>query len=162
MSKDQIVNIGGINGLGESLVNTNSKEFISLKEIIKKNFDAQKSEHRIENGLLSIRFQIESYLNADLKKEEIKPAGYFVEQLLKTIGISKKQFSTYIGYEYSNFIAVLKGRRKINSDLALKLGQIFKIDPTIWLHLESKNELLTTLTNYEGSFSLHELLKDAS
>lgn len=61
-----------------------------------------------------------------------------------------------------SFIAVLKGRRKINSELAIKLGQIFKIDPAIWLHIESKNELIRALTHFNGSFNLSDLLKKAS
>lgn len=162
MSEEKMVNVGGINGLGESLVNMNSQDFKFLKEIIKKNSELQEEGNKIENGLLSVRFQMESYLNADLKIENMKPAGFFVEQLLKSIKISKKQFSEYIDYEYSNFIAVLKGRRKINSELAIKLGQIFKTDPTIWLHIESKNELMNTLSDFKGSFNLTDLLKKAS
>lgn len=162
MSEEKMINIGGINGLGESLVNMNSKDFKFLNEIIKKNYESQEEETQVENGLLSVRFQMESYLNSDLTIENMKPAGFFVENLLKTIRISKKKFSEYIDYEYSNFIAVLKGRRKINSELAIKLGQIFKTDPTVWLHIESKNELLNTLTDFKGSFSLTDLLRKAS
>jgi hypothetical protein len=99
MSEEKMVNIGGINGLGESLVNTNSQDFKFLQEIIRKNAESQEAEHKIENGLLSVRFQMESYLNADLKIENLKPAGFFVEKLLKTIAVSKKQFSAYIDYE---------------------------------------------------------------
>ncbi len=162
MKQNKIINAGGINGLGESLVNTNSEDFKFLKERIREHYNAQEEKSKIENGLLSVRFQMESYLNSTLESKDIKPAGYFVEKLLKTISISKKQLSEYIDYEYSNFIAVIKGRRKINSDLAIKLGQIFKIDPTIWLHIESKNELISTLTHFEGSFNLSDLLKKAS
>lgn len=161
MKQDKVINEGGINGLGESLVNMNSHDFKFLKELIQKSAETQEEESRIENGLLSVRFQMESYLNASLRIEDINPAGSYVEQLLKVIKVTKKQFAEYIDVDYSNFIAVLKGRRKINSELAIKLGQIFKVDPTIWLHLESKNELMTTLDDYEGSFTLSDLLKRA-
>ncbi|HMQ46131.1 MAG TPA: hypothetical protein PKA00_00260 [Saprospiraceae bacterium] len=162
MANGNIINAGGINGLGESLVNMNSKDFKFLKELIKQSYENQTEQSRIEAGLLAIRFQMESYLNANLKTEDIKPAGFFVEKILNTVKINKKQFAEYIEYEYSNFIAVLRGRRKINSELAIKLGQIFKIEPAIWLHIESKNELINTLNHFNGSFNLSDLLKQAS
>lgn len=152
------INIGGINGLGESLINTNSEDFKALKRLIERNYQSQGESKQIENGLLSIRFQMESYLNAKIEVEEIKPAGYFIERLLEVIQVTKKQLSEYVGYEYTNLISVMKGRRKINSELAIKLGQIFKVDPAIWLHIESKNELIQEISKVESSFSLNELL----
>ena len=41
-----------------------------------------------------------------------------------------------------NLSALFKGKRKINPDLALKLGEIFRVDPTLWINIQSKNELL--------------------
>jgi len=155
------INSGGINGLGESLINTNSEDFKALKKLIEKSYQSQSESEKIENGLLSIRFQMESYLNAKIKVEEVKPAGYFIECLLKVVHVTKKHLSEYIGFEYTNLISVMKGRRKINSELAIKLGQIFKIDPAIWLHIESKNELIQEVSKVNRSFSLNELLKRA-
>lgn len=162
MKEEKNINVGGINGLGESLVNTNSKDFKFLQELIKQSSSTQEEEARIENGLLSVRFQMESYLSNSLEIADTVPAGIFVERLLKVIDVSKKQFAEYIEVDYSNFIAVLKGRRKINSELAVKLGQIFQVNPAIWLHLESKNELVNTLMDFKESFTLSDLLKKAS
>lgn len=162
MEENKIINSGRINGLGESLVNTNSKDFKFLQELIKEHATTQEEEAQIENGLLSVRFQMESYLSAKPEAADVIPAGLFVEKLLKVINVSKKQFAEYIEVDYSNFIAVLKGRRKINSELAIKLGQIFQVNPVIWLHLESKNELTSALVTFKDSFSLSGLLKRAS
>jgi plasmid maintenance system antidote protein VapI len=140
MKKNSTINEGGINGLGESLVNHNSSAFKALKEAITARSKEQSKSKRIENELLSLRFQMETYLS-NSHKETIVPAGRFIEQMLEKVGVSKKKFSNYIGYDYSNLISVLKGRRKVNPDLAMKVGKIFGIDPAIWLHIESKNEL---------------------
>ena len=158
MKKD--INIGGINGLGESLVNTNSQEFLELRNMIKKHYKNSAQEEQIENGLLSIRFQMESYLNS-IEHDEMVIPGEFIEKFLTIVNVKKKRFSHYIGYEYTNLIALIKGRRRINSDLAIKLGQIFKVEPVMWLHIESKNELIRELKKEEGkkrNFSLIELL----
>lgn len=68
MKTDQI-NAGGINGLGEGLINTNSQDFKHLKEMIKGMSSNQEEGERIENELLYIRFQMESYLNEDVEQQ---------------------------------------------------------------------------------------------
>lgn len=156
------INVGGINGLGESLINTNSAEFHSLRDMIKDGFKSQDTEAKIEHSLLSVRFQMESYINAPITLDEIKVPGLFVEKLLKAVKVNKKQLAEYIDCEYTNLISLLKGRRKINSDLAIKLGQIFKIDPVIWLHIENKNELLKEMSKTKNALSLRGLLNKAS
>ncbi len=161
--KDQVVNAGGINGLGESLINTNSKDFLVLKSMIKKISDSQPQENIIENEFLAIRFQMESYLNEPT--QEIILAGKFIEQLLTVVNIKKKKFAEYIDYEDSNLSALLKGRRKINPDLAIKLGGIFKMNPVIWLHIESKNDLMKELQGKEDmykNYNLIDLMEKAS
>ncbi|MCB9284724.1 MAG: hypothetical protein H6563_11665 [Lewinellaceae bacterium] len=160
MKKENTRNAGGINGLGEALVNTNSRDFLELKSMIRKHASSLTEEERMENGLLSIRFQMESYLNNP--SPETIPAGAFLEKFLELIPVKKKDFAKYIGLEESNLSALLKGRRKINPDLALKLGQIFKIEPSIWLYIESRNELAQEVREKEapyGKYSLDDLLK---
>jgi len=56
---DQYINAGGINGLCEGLINTNSKDFLALKSLIKKISANQSQENIVENEFLAIRFQQE-------------------------------------------------------------------------------------------------------
>lgn len=60
--------------------------------------------------------------------------------------------------------SIIKGRRKVNIDLAFKLSRIFNLRPDVWLLIQSKNELLG-LDEEEKSqydqFKLEELLKQA-
>lgn len=156
------INAGGVNGLGEGLINTNGKDFKHLQQMIKELSSNEEFEQRVENQFLSVRFQMESYLNSE--QSEIKPAGSFLEQFLKIIGVKKKDFARYIDFEPSNLTAVLKGRRKVNSEMAIKLGQIFKLNPVIWLHIESKNELTRELSSQTvdyNQYSLVDLMKKA-
>lgn len=162
MNKEKIINIGGINGLGEGLINLNSKDFKDLQSIIKHHSSNQEEEKKMENEFLSIRFQMESYLNN--VSDQIVLAGEFIEKYLKVIKVKKKDFASYIKYEESNLSALLKGRRKVNTDLAIKLGKIFKLNPVIWLNIENKNELLREVKGKEEdyqNYSLKDLLKKA-
>ncbi len=162
MTKSKLINQGGINGAGESPVNPHSTDFRELQAIIQKVAANQSEEVRMENELLSIRFQIESYLQQD--SNELVLAGTFIEKLLKAIKVKKKDFAQYINYEESNLSALLKGRRKINTDIAMKLGQIFKMNPLLWLQIETKNDLLRTGKRKDGDYqqySLGDLLRKA-
>ena len=150
------INAGGINGLGEGLINTNSKDFKHLKDMIKSMSNNYNEEQRIENEFLSIRFQKESYITEEIVS--YTTAGRIIERNLEVNKIKKKDFASYIGYDDTNLNAVIKGRRKINTEMAIKLGKIFSVNPSIWLHLESKNELQKTLDEKKTLYSTYSLV----
>ena len=55
-----------------------------------------------------------------------------------------------------------KGSSRINIELAIKLGSIFHVKPTLWLHAQSKNDLLEMEKNWRMVFkgySLEECLE---
>lgn len=163
MKKKQIINEGGIQGLGIGIVNTNSKEFKHLQKTIIEVSKKQTNKQKLENQLFSLRFQMESYLRDDTRK--IKEVGSFLKEYVKTLGIKNKIFAEYIGYKESNLSALYKGTRKINIDLALKLGKIFRVDPTLWIHIQSKNELKKMQEENEHAYhkyNIEDLLKNAS
>ena len=89
MSTKKIVNAGGINGLGEGLINTNSDEFKHLQKMIKQASQNESEQEKIENQFLSIRFQMESYLSSEV--EQIIPAGEFLDQFIKVIAVKNLQ-----------------------------------------------------------------------
>jgi len=136
---EKIINEGGINGLGEGIVNINSEDFKILRENIKAQSALLSIDEKRSNILLSYRFQMESYVR-DLNIN-FKSLGYFIKGLLKELGIKSKHLANYLDYEESNFSAFLNGRRKINADLALKLGRIFQLSPSLLLHIQTLNEL---------------------
>jgi len=135
----KIINEGGVNGLGEGIVNINSKDFKILREKIQAESALLSVDERRNHILLSYRLQMESYLrDMDIN---LKSLGFFIKELLKELGIKSKQLAGYLDYEESNFSAFLNGRRKINADLALKLGKIFRLAPSLLLNIQSLNEL---------------------
>ena len=153
----------GINGLGIGVINTNAKEFKALKKIIAEEAKQQSEDQLLENTLLSVRFQMESYL----KNEDgsIIEVGFFLKEFLRKLGVKNKFFAEYIGFQESNLSALFKGKRKINPDLAIKLGKIFRVNPILWIHIQSKNELLKLKKenkNMYQEYSIDDLLKKAS
>ena len=134
------INPGGINGSGKGVVNTNSADFISLREAVKEHAKKQTPNDQIKYKLLSLKLQMKTYVS-DEEPSRYVSVGDFLKQHLKAIKIKNKEFANYVEMEESNLSSIIKGRRKINIDFALKLGQLFKIDPNLWLLIQSKNEL---------------------
>lgn len=146
---------GELNGLGQGIVNVNSLEFKELQKQILAKSQEQSEEQILENKLLSLRFQIEAYLESN--DERLIEAGWFLREYIRSLGIKSKVFAEYIGFKESNLSALYKGKRKINIDLALKLGQIFKVSPSLWIHIQTKNELMRVQRENEEKYHKYKL-----
>lgn len=163
MKKQFSKNEEGINGSGKGLVNTNSKEFKELQAQIVSHSTKQSKTKVIENKLLSLRFKMENYLFSN--ENSYLEVGWFLKEYLKELNIKNKIFAEYIDYKESNLSALFAGRRKINYDLALKLGKIFNVEPTLWIHIQSKNEIMKIEKENSGdyqNYNIKELIKKAS
>ena len=162
--KNREINPGGVNGTGRGIVNTNSKDYKGLQAAILEHAKKQTSEDRIRYELISLRFQMESYIS-EQTPSKIVEVGEYLRKHLKAIKVKNKEFAKYLNLEESNLSSIIKGRRKINIDLAFKLGQIFNHEPNFWMLIQSKNELLRMdkqrRLEYQ-KYRLEDLLKKVS
>ncbi len=150
------INPGGINGSGKGVVNTNSADFISLREAVKEHAKKQTPEDQIRYKLLSLKLQMTTYVSEENPSVHIS-VGDFLKQHLKAIKIKNKEFAKYVEIEESNLSSMIRGRRKINIDFALKLGQLFKVNPNLWLLIQSKNEFLNIDREKKLSYRKYKL-----
>jgi len=153
--KKKFINEGGVNGQGEGLVNTNSTDFKGLQDMIKRTAENRLGKHRLADQFLSIRFQMESYLESE--SDEVIMTGTFIKKYLEVLSVKQKDFAEFLSYEASNFNALLNGRRKVNPTIALKLGSTFKVDPLLWLYIETKNEVRSVQKNSREDFGAYNL-----
>jgi addiction module HigA family antidote len=163
MAKKKIINEGGVIGSGKGLVNTNSNDFLFLKAQIAHKSIQQSKKQLVINHFLALRYQMDDYLLTPCPAQII-PVGTFLKQFLNVIDLKHKLFAKYIGIENSNLSALLKGRRKLNLDIALKLEKIFNAPSSLWLNIQNKNELLIFQNNSTSSYdnyNLDDLLKQA-
>ena len=145
----------GVNGLGIAVVNTNSEEFKFLQKRIAEESKKQSTDQILKNHLLSLRFQMETYLKNE--NEEVVEVGSFLKEFIKALNIKYKKFALYVDIKESNLSALLRGKRKVNTDLALKLGQIFNIDPALWIHIQSKNELRQIQKEHKNKYDRYNI-----
>ncbi|MGB0932058.1 MAG: helix-turn-helix transcriptional regulator [Chitinophagales bacterium] len=161
MNKPKITDNFEIIGFGNNSVDTTTEEFKELQRVIIEASKKIPPARRKRNLLLSLRLQMETYLKKDNPKE-ILTLGYFLKQMVDVLGVKRKQLAEYIDYQESNLSAVLNDHRKINTDLALKFGEIFNVKPILFLHIQSKNELLQMQKQDRAAYrkyKLEDLLK---
>lgn len=145
----------GINGLGEGIVNVNSKEFKFLQKMIHQKSDKLSAEEKLENRLFSIKLKMYSYLEQN--DAELVEAGRFLNDLVKSINIKKKVFAEYIQTKESNLSALFSGKRRINAELAIKLGRIFSLDPVVWMNIQTKNDIVKVSKQKENEYQKYSL-----
>lgn len=111
-----------------------------IKRIIEAHSKSQSRNEIIEHKMIGLRFGLNSYLNEPIDGKIIE-AGEFLNEILKIYSVKKNRFAKYIGLSEPNLHALLKGRRKINNEIAKKLELIFDIDAQAWLYIETKNAI---------------------
>ena len=126
-------------GILTNQMDINSNDFDKFQAKLLNRSRERSVEQKRNVELLALKYQIEEYLQSD--KNEIKLAGAFLKQYLKTLQIKQTKFANYIGLKPSNLSKLLSGERPINYDLALILGKIFNVNPMLWIEIQAKNEL---------------------
>lgn len=157
----EIINEGGINGTGEGVVNINSQDYKDLQSIVKAHAKKQSDEEKLAYKLIGLKLQIENYIDAEQPSKMIH-SGMFLKKYLKAINVKNKTFANFIELEEANLSMIINGKRKINTEFAYKLGQLFDINPNYWLLIQSKNELLEILNNEQivrKKYQLSDLLE---
>lgn len=146
-------------GIQSNKVDKSEAEIV--KRIIEAHSKSQSDEDVAENKMIGLKFRLNKYLSESLETEIIE-AGQFLNDILQIYKIKKNRFAKYIDLSEPNLHALLKGRRKINNEIAKKLELIFKIEAQAWLYIETKNEIkkfnsTNKLTSKE--YSIKELVR---
>ena len=76
-----------------------------------------------------------------LRKEYLVPLGMSARQLAEVIGVPGNRISD-----------IVRERRGMTADTAIRLGRYFKVEPRFWLNLQQNHELseAEAETDYSG------------
>ena len=140
MSKEKDTLFRGTIGDGSGLINPNSRDFRVLREEILKHSSVLSDEEKVIIRIQGVKYRMDSYLN-DRSEDRLIPVGAFLKELVEIIRVPHKDFAAYIGIKNTNLSALYRGKRKINHDLAMKLGHIFNMDPALWLHIQKQSRI---------------------
>jgi addiction module HigA family antidote len=67
--------------------------------------------------------------------------GRFLEELLQELYVSQAQLARAIGVSAMRVSHVVKGKRPVTAELALRLARFFGQSPQYWLNLQSRYDL---------------------
>ncbi len=73
--------------------------------------------------------------------DPIHPGEILMEEFLKPLEISLNQLARDIGVPAGRISQIVRGKRAITADTALRLGRYFAVSPETWLDLQSDYEL---------------------
>ena len=82
----------------------------------------------------------------------LHPGEVLFEEFLKPLSISAYRLSKDIAIPQTRISAILKGRRRITADTALRLSKYFGNSAKFWLGLQDDFDLEEELTANENAF----------
>lgn len=121
----------------------NDKKIDKINDLIKNHSDNQSKEEKIRYKLLSIQYKLEDYIEKDdIKENEVLEILDFVKMFLKVLDITKKDLAKYFEMRDSNLHKYLTGKRKLNSEVVLKISSFSHTEPEYWYRVQLKNEIV--------------------
>jgi addiction module HigA family antidote len=141
MRKKIFVNEGGVNGAGIGGVDSESEEFQLMLATMREQASKRTPQQNSELELSGIHFRMGRYLLGEQLPLKPNDIPSLLSEAIQALDSKQKDFANYIGIAPSNLSAILKGRRPISPELALQFEEIFSIPATLWLGVQTKNEL---------------------
>lgn len=71
----------------------------------------------------------------------IHPGEHLREDFMKPLGLSVNALALALRVPATRILAIVKEKRRISPDTALRLGRYFKVSPEFWLNLQTHYEL---------------------
>ena len=75
------------------------------------------------------------------KLKNIHPGEILLEEFLKPMGITAYRLSKVLGIPQTRTSEIIKGRRRITADTALRLSKYFRTSAKFWLGLQNDYDL---------------------
>lgn len=75
------------------------------------------------------------------KLKNIHPGEILLEEFLKPMGITAYRLSKDLGIPQTRTSEIIKGRRRITADTALRLSKYFRTSAKFWLGLQNDYDL---------------------
>lgn len=111
-----------------------------LRRFIVTESKKQTPERKLRNELLSIKYQMQDYIEKDKIETEMRILD-FVKLYLKLLKITQRELATVFQMKDTNLYKYLIGERKLNPDIVLKLSSFSHTQPELWYYIQTKNEL---------------------
>lgn len=139
IQKNKIEKTLAIEELEENQV-WNDDKMNQINEYILSESKKQSTERKLRNELLSIKYQMQDYIEREPIEKEMRILD-FVKLYLKLLHITQRDLASVFEMKDTNLYKYLKGERKLNIDLVFKLSSFSHTPPEFWYYIQTKNEL---------------------
>lgn len=75
----------------------------------------------------------------------VHPGEMLLEEYLKPLGLSQVEAARGLGISVNRLNELIRGRRGVTADTALRLARFFKTTPQVWMHLQADWDLQQAL-----------------
>ncbi len=75
------------------------------------------------------------------KLDPITPGEILSEEFMKPLGLSQNRLARGIDVPVGRISEIVRGKRAITADTALRLGKYFGVSPELWLNLQMDFDL---------------------
>lgn len=72
---------------------------------------------------------------------EVHPGEILLEDFMKPLGISAARLAADIGLSAQSVRRLIRGKRRLTTETALRLGLFFRMEPRFWANLQIDYEL---------------------
>ena len=104
---------------------------------------------RRPHGGKSSRFPVMRRLPA--KRPPTHPGEMLLEEFLKPLGISQSAFAVRLGVSFPRLNEIIRGRRSVTSDTALRLAHVLGMSADFWLGLQQDWDLWHALRSKKAA-----------
>ena len=80
-------------------------------------------------------------MNKNKPLDLIPPGEILYEEFMKPLGININELARDINVPPGRISEIIRGKRAISADTALRLGKYFNVSPEIWLSLQTDYEI---------------------
>jgi addiction module HigA family antidote len=75
------------------------------------------------------------------RSARLAPGAFLATRFLKPLHLSQEALARHLGVSRRRINEIVRGRRAITPDTALRLGHYFGTGPELWLHLQAAWDL---------------------
>lgn len=77
----------------------------------------------------------------DLKRPPTAPGEMLLEEFLRRAGLTQVEAARRMRMPLNRLNEIIRGRRGITADTALRLARLFKMSPEFWMGLQADSDL---------------------
>lgn len=142
-------------------VNTNSREYREAQAAMFNMIQEQTEKDLLSIEIMALQLKMKRYLDSEVKrKADVRYIHVFYKEMLEISQVQQNTLAEYMDLKANNLGNMFK-QGKVNYKTAKILESIFKIQFSLWLDIQWKNEIISNPSQNKkdfGEYSLQEML----